>query len=104
MISCALKKFTGHLWYLSSKTAAFTFFDSNVPAVVKRKIVETFKNTNDLRKNSKKRYIIPLMDAYSIKNKYNIYGFINSLSMKLFQRFNITLNFWIKTRKSGMRI
>ena len=35
----AMKKFLGHLWYLSEELVALAFFDDNVPTDVKRKMV-----------------------------------------------------------------
>jgi len=35
----AMKKFLGHLWYLSEELIALAFFDDEVPNDVKRKIV-----------------------------------------------------------------
>ncbi|CAB0004092.1 unnamed protein product [Nesidiocoris tenuis] len=40
----ALKKFSGHLWYLSEVLAAFAFFDENVPLETKTKMVQALEN------------------------------------------------------------
>ncbi|CAB0016747.1 unnamed protein product [Nesidiocoris tenuis] len=40
----ALKKFSGHLWYLSGVLVAFAFFDENVPLETKTKMVQALEN------------------------------------------------------------
>ncbi|CAA9995219.1 unnamed protein product [Nesidiocoris tenuis] len=40
----ALKKFSGHLWYLSEVLVAFAFFDENVPLETKTKMVQALEN------------------------------------------------------------
>lgn len=40
----AMKKFLGHLWYLSEELIAFAFFDENVSSETKRKMVDAMHN------------------------------------------------------------
>lgn len=39
-----MKKFLGHLWYLSEELIAFAFFDDNVSSETKRKMVDAMHN------------------------------------------------------------
>jgi hypothetical protein len=39
----ALKKFCNHLWYLNLEAAAFLFFNSNIPLLMKIKMVDSLK-------------------------------------------------------------
>jgi len=88
----ALKKFCGHLWYLNPETAAFAFFDTNVSILLKIKMVESLKNTDDGNENVVKRIVVPINNHTFLKNK-QIYDFINCSSMKLFERFDIATDF-----------
>ena len=45
MADVALKKFLGHLWYLSEELVAFAFFDDAVSHDTKRQMVEALHNT-----------------------------------------------------------
>ncbi|XP_050524055.1 uncharacterized protein LOC126895832 [Daktulosphaira vitifoliae] len=87
----ALKKFCGHLWYLTPEVAGLSFFDSNIPLSMKLKMVQSLKNHDD-NANVIKRYVVPINNYASLKNK-QIYEFINSSSIKLFERFNIATDF-----------
>jgi hypothetical protein len=39
-----MKKFLGHLWYLSEELDAFAFFDNEVSLATKRKMVDALNN------------------------------------------------------------
>ena len=86
-----LHKLKNHLWYLNSETAALSFFDPNVPASIKNKMVIALKNCEDSEFDSFKRYIISTDGE--IKNLENIDFFINSNSLKIFDRFDISKDF-----------
>jgi len=81
------------LWYLNPEIAALAFFDSDVPTEVKIKMVDALKNSDNLNEISVKRYIVPIQNIHSMKNK-NMYDFINSSSIKSLDRFNITADFF----------
>lgn len=86
----AIKKFCGHLWYLNPEAAAFSFFDSNIPLSMKIKMVDSLK-IEDGNENIK-RYISPMNNLTLLKSS-QISDFINSSSMKFFERFNIATDF-----------
>lgn len=44
MSKVAIKKFLGHLWYLSEELVAFAFFDDEVSVETKRKMVNALNN------------------------------------------------------------
>jgi hypothetical protein len=52
----ALKKFCSHLWYLNPEAMAFSFFDSNIPLLMKIKMVYSLK-IQDENENIIKRYV-----------------------------------------------
>lgn len=83
---CALKMFTGHLWYVSSEMVVHAFFDLWILIEVKNKMVDT-QNTNKTSElsggNSVKWYKISLESIYFMQDKY-IYHFINRSLNKLF--------------------
>lgn len=87
----AMKKFYGHLWYLNPEAAAFSFFDSNIPLPMKIKMIDSL-NIEDGNENIIKRYITPMNNLTLLKS-LRISDFINSSSMKFFERFNIATDF-----------
>jgi len=86
----AIKKFCGNLWYLNPEAAAFSFFDSNIPLSMKIKMVDSLK-IEDGNENIK-HYISPMNNLTLLKSS-QISDFINSSSMKFFERFNIATDF-----------
>lgn len=87
----SLKKFCGHLWYLSPETAALAFFDINVPLSEMKKMVEAL-NTIDTGEYTVNRFTIDIKNLNLFKCKC-ISDFINSTSIKLLHRFNIKTDF-----------
>jgi hypothetical protein len=87
----AMKKFCGNLWYLNPEAAVFSFFDSNIPLPMKIKMVDSLK-IEDGNENIIKRYTTPMINLTLLKSS-QISDFINSSSMKFFERFNIATNF-----------
>ncbi|CAB0010063.1 unnamed protein product [Nesidiocoris tenuis] len=61
----ALKKFSGHLWYLSEVLVAFAFFDENVPLETKTKMVQALENEG--QEDTLRRITIDSRDS-----KYNM--------------------------------
>lgn len=95
----ALKHFGGHLWYITSEEAAFSFFDSNIPLPIKIKIVDSLK-IQDKNENIIKRYVTPMYNLTLPKNS-QISDFINSSSMKFFERFNIATDFFNQIQQNS---
>ncbi|CAB0020555.1 unnamed protein product [Nesidiocoris tenuis] len=62
----ALKKFSGHLWYLSEVLVAFAFFDENVPLETKTKMVQALENEG--QEDTLRRITIDSR-TYKISNK-----------------------------------
>jgi len=73
--------------YLSPETAPLTFFDINVP-LSEKKMVEALNTIID----TINRFIVDIKNLNLFKIK-SISDFINSLSFKLFHRFNIKTDF-----------
>lgn len=88
-----MHKFKNHLWYLNSETAALAFFDPNVSANIKNKMVIALKNCEDSEFDSSKRYIINTDSEIKNLEKKDIDFFINSNTLKFFDRFDISKDF-----------
>ncbi|KAL4103442.1 hypothetical protein QTP88_018819 [Uroleucon formosanum] len=86
-----IKKLSGHLWYLTSETAALSFFDKNVSIESKIKMVQSIKNNNCDTEETKRLNI----QNYNIQNilEKKIENFITVDSLKFFTRFNLSTNF-----------
>jgi len=59
-----IKKLSGHLWYLTSETAALSFFDKNVSIESKIKMVQSIQNNNCDTEETKRLNI----QNYNIQN------------------------------------
>lgn len=83
----ALKKFMGHLWYLSEELVALAFFDDKVSSDTKRKMVRALNNeTHHL---TVKRAIV---DAAVIQKK-NLEDFVSSNTLQFFKIIGISSKF-----------
>ena len=87
----SLKKFCGHLWYLSPETAALAFFDINFPLSEMENMVKAL-NSIDTGEYTVNRFTIDIKNLNLFKCKC-ISNFINSTSIKLLYRFNIKTDF-----------
>lgn len=85
----AISKFKNHLWYLTPEAAALSFFDSSVSNNTKRLMVDALqiKSQEDLSKK------LTIEDIETI-SALEIQDFINSDSMKLFERYRISTTFF----------
>jgi len=86
-----IKKLSGHLWYLTSETAALSFFDKNVSIDSKIKMAQSIKNNNCDTEETKRLNI----QNYNIQNilEKKIENFITVDSLKFFTRFNLSTSF-----------
>lgn len=86
-----IKKLSGHLWYLTSETAALAFFDKNVSIESKIKMVQLIQNNNCDTEETKRLNI----QNYNIQNilEKKIENFITVDSLKFFTRFNLSTSF-----------
>ncbi|CAI6348332.1 unnamed protein product [Macrosiphum euphorbiae] len=90
----AVKKFCGHLWYLSAELCAFDFFDEAVPLETKRKMIHALNNDeclSELNSNAQ-RLIIFAKNANELLEK-EIDDFICVNTKNLFKRFAINTTF-----------
>lgn len=87
-----LAKFRNHLWYLSPEAATLSFFDENVSSDVKRKMVEALRSSDEDQFDFPKRFIFNSDHFKWFLNK-DVDYFINSNSVKFFERFGIDTNF-----------
>lgn len=95
--NAAVKKFAKHLWYLAPETAAFAFFDDDVPLDIKHKMAIKMKTVEDTDYESPvKRFIIKQEEFHVLKEKDLSY-FITSESNAMFSRFKISMNFMNKS-------
>lgn len=75
----ALKKFLGHLWYLSEELVALAFFDDGVSSETKTKMVRAMDVSGDL--NPQKRTKV---DAQQIQTK-QLEDFVSSSTRRFFE-------------------
>lgn len=85
----ALNKMSNHLWYLSSETVAFAFFDASVPIEVKRKMVKAL----DTEKPYCKRFFTTKEVMKSSYANKCLSEFVSSNTKKFIDRFNIEVDF-----------
>lgn len=90
---CALKKFLGHLWYLSEELVALAFFDDHVSQETKVKMVEALK-TEDNDEPLKRVRVDP-----DVVLKKNLSDFVSSKSLRFFELLNIPTDFLQKDVK-----
>ncbi|KAL4147851.1 hypothetical protein QTP88_002189 [Uroleucon formosanum] len=90
----AVKKFCGHLWYLSAELCAFAFFDEAVPPETKRKMIHALNNnecSSELNSNAQRLFIFA-KNANELLEK-EIDDFICVNTKNLFKRFAINTTF-----------
>lgn len=87
-----LKKFKNHLWYLSPEVSALSFFDDRVSDDIKKKMVEATKEADE-EESPPKRFFINKIEEFEKFSELDIDYFINSCSLNLFDRFNISKEF-----------
>lgn len=91
----AIRKFSNHLWFLSTETAAMAFFDENVSIDVKEKMVAKIKSTeprDEIDDKLPKRFMLQT-DVSNILDK-ELDFFISPASMTFFERFEIDSSFF----------
>jgi len=84
----ALKKFLGHLWYLSEELVALAFFDDKVSVTTKRKMVEALKNEEGSEDPPKRIQL----DTEMIKRK-KIENFVTKNTLRFFEIMGFETNF-----------
>jgi len=87
-----VKKFCGHLWYLSTDLCAFAFIDKAVPLKIKKKWFINNDGTSSELTSNTQRLVISLENANEWLEK-EINDFICVNTKKLFVRFAINTNF-----------
>lgn len=87
MSKVAIKKFLGHLWYLSEELVAFAFFDDEVSVETKRKMVNALNNEG--LEYSPKRLSL---NVNHILEK-NIEDFVSSNTLRFFDITGISSEF-----------
>lgn len=85
--NAALRKFSNHLWFLSPEAVALSFFDSEVPAEIKSKMIQRLSYQAEA---GNKRLIV--MDISQLTTK-NIYDFVTQETLRFFERFSIDTTF-----------
>ncbi|KAL4096532.1 hypothetical protein QTP88_021470 [Uroleucon formosanum] len=90
----AIKKFCGHLWYLSSELCGFAFFDEAVSIDTKRKMVKALNNEKSTSEMllTTQRIIISPKNANELLEK-EIEDFVCVKTNNLFKRFAINTDF-----------
>ena len=91
--TAALKKFQNHLWYLSSECSALSFFDKNISLDIKRQMVKALDNIVDVEFDPPNRFYVNSMSQIEALLDKEMNYFINSNSLKLFDRFNLSREF-----------
>ncbi|KAL4098132.1 hypothetical protein QTP88_022794 [Uroleucon formosanum] len=90
----AIKKFCGHLWYLSAELCGFAFFDEAVSIDTKRKMVKALNNEKSTSEmlSTTQRIIISPKNANELLEK-EIEDFVCVKTNNLFKRFAINTDF-----------
>jgi len=90
----AIKKFCGHLWYLSAELCGFAFFDEAVSIDMKRKMVKALNNEESTSEmlSTTQRIIISPKHANELLEK-EIEDFVCVKTNNLFKRFAINTDF-----------
>ncbi|KAL4141447.1 hypothetical protein QTP88_004085 [Uroleucon formosanum] len=90
----AIKKFCGHLWYLSAELCGFAFFDEAVSIDTKRKMVKALNNekSTSTMLSTTQRIIISPKNANELLEK-EIENFVCVKTNNLFKRFAINTDF-----------
>jgi len=90
----AIKKFCGHLWYLSAELCGFAFFDEAVSIDTKRKMVKALNNEESTSEmlSTTQRIIISPKNANELLEK-EIEDFVCVKTNNLFKRFAINTDF-----------
>lgn len=86
----AIKKFLGHLWYLSEDLVGLAFFDENISIIEKENMVLALK-TKERSKNNATRACITMYQA----NESNLLlsNFITKRTYNFFQAFRLNMAF-----------
>ncbi|GBM75039.1 hypothetical protein AVEN_213332-1 [Araneus ventricosus] len=84
----ASEKVLKHLWYLSADLSGLSLFDSHVPFLTKRKVVEALQNKKGT-KNSEKSIVFSLKNFQEKKCE----DFVTKESFKLFKEMNLPQGF-----------
>lgn len=89
----ALNKLRNHLWYLTPECSVMALFNKNLTTPLKEKMLEAMKNNieSDMEP-PKKLYVHSLADMEALQYKEIDY-FINSHSIKFFQKFKLDTEF-----------
>lgn len=86
----AIKKLFNHLWYLNEDLAVFALFDEDVPAEIKRQMVESMKS-QEMTIIIEKRRTADKNSPEIFLNK-NMGDFVSKQSLKLFDKFAARLS------------
>jgi len=86
-----LKKFYGHLWYLSDEAIGFSFFDKNVSADLKKKMVKAL-TSNDGSDEIVKKISVKPHEVSSLVTK-DLSHFVTKNTKIFFERFGIDTHF-----------
>jgi hypothetical protein len=95
----ALKKIINHLWYLNSECVTFSIFDDRVDNSTKLKMAERILSTydssieDDEEIELKKKIALKLEDVSHFIRKDLLIDLINSKSIGMFKRFEISTQF-----------
>lgn len=87
-----LYKFKNHLWYISPEASALSFFDKTLSIDTKRKMVAALKK-EDVDLKPKKKFSFKKKENLSTILNKDIDYFINSHTLKFFDRFEIDKEF-----------
>lgn len=84
-----LEKMSNHMWYLSEETIGLAFFDPNVSAEVKRKMVERLNSETPIVKLANGRKLQTPQDL----PQYDLSAFVSKKTKIFFNRFGISDEF-----------
>ena len=85
LCDAAVKKFLGHLWYLSEDLVGLALFDARVPDEEKRRMVRAMEKTVPVSEDPPKRIYV---DLKSVAEK-SLSDFTTQNSRRLFQKLNL---------------
>lgn len=94
----ALKKIINHLWYLNPECVTFSIFDDRVDNSTKLKMAERILSTSSINDEEeeielKKKIGLKFEDVSDFIQKYLLIDLINSKSIGMFKRFQISTQF-----------
>ena len=88
----AIKNFLGHLWYLSEELTALAFFDDNIPAAEKRKMVKALDKAG--MENPSKRATVGV-------NMKELLDFITSNDIRFLKSLDLGATFFNRILHCG---